>query len=193
MNRRSASREPSLPICLRAAKPNSISRREAFSISKVKLGPKKWPCPEGAPLSGRELPDPSTPSQLIPATGCWIDHAYATRVSRPAIVLAYQAARDICGFALVVSPRRLRFRMNERQLVGRRRGGLNGGLWVIASRKLSAQDAQAARLPISPPKCTLCSVAQASLKTMAPCLNNITIVEPRRKRPISSPFFNTMF
>jgi hypothetical protein len=42
----------------------------------------------------------------------------------------------------IVSPRRLRFRMNERPLVGTRRDGLNGGLWVCPRQfgRVSSRD-----------------------------------------------------
>ncbi len=56
-----------------------------------------------------------------------------------------------------------------------------------------ATNAQFARWPIGSPRRTVRSGAQSSLNAMAPCFHSNTIVEPSRKRPISSPFFSTIF
>jgi hypothetical protein len=53
----------------------------------------------------------------------------------------------------------------------------------------SAQDGHT---PIGSPKRTGRSGAQAGLKSMIPGAKSITIVEPRRNRPISSPFRRKM-
>ena len=57
--------------------------------------------------------------------------------------------------------------------------------------RAAPKDAQMGRLPIDSPNLTGRSGAQSALKTIVFCLNSITIVDPRRKRPISWPLFKT--
>ncbi len=62
---------------------------------------------------------------------------------------------------------------------------------LLSERREHARP-QPGRMPIISPRRTGRSGVHTALKAMVSRRNSITIVEPSRKRPISSPFFSTM-